>query len=545
MQRSEGFWQKPSNTVLMAVSILALAVSMVALFRHNPVETASAQQAAATTGAQHRVLSELQNGFTGIADAVEPSVVSIEATTRPGSNADNSDNSDNSDNGGDASPFGFPDPFGFFRNMPQQPQQPQPQYGTSTGSGVFVRVDGGKAYILTNFHVIDGADEIQVVMPGSEDTDNNKITATLVGKDDKTDLAVISVPTPKGITTANIPKLADSSKVKVGQWAIAIGNPLGVGETLTVGVVSATGRELANVEGFRDYRDMIQTDASINPGNSGGPLVDINGDVIGINTAIASPSRGSIGIGFAIPINIAKTIIDQLISSGSVTRGYLGVSTSGVNRKLNPELRKYYGTEYGALVEQVSPNTPASKAGIQPEDVIISWNGQKIQDFDALEAAVQNTPPGQNIPVEVMRAGKKVTVTVTTAKRPSEQSLMAPGSTPETPRNNQPEKESKLSSLGMSVSGLTAQTAQRLQLPSNVKGVMVTKVDPGGPAYDAGIPPGSVIMRVGHTNTPTVAAFEKAINALPPGDGVVMLVNVPGPNNTRATMVRTVKPQAK
>jgi serine protease Do len=541
MQKSDGFWRKPSNTVLMAVSILALAISMVALFRHDPVETASAQQSAATTGAQHRVLSELQNGFTGIAEAVEPSVVSIEATSRPDNSAAGQDAGPDE---GDQSPFGF-DPFGFFRNAPQGPQQPAPkQYGTSTGSGVFVRVEGNKAYILTNHHVIDGADEIQVVMPGSEENDTNKITATLVGKDDKTDLAVLSIPTPKGITTANIPKLGDSSKVKVGQWAIAIGNPLGVGETLTVGVISATGRELANVEGFRDYRDMLQTDASINPGNSGGPLVDINGDVIGINTAIASPSRGSIGIGFAIPVNLAKTIIDQLISTGSVTRGYLGVSTSGVNRKLNPDLKKYYGTDYGALVEQVSPNTPASKAGIQPEDVVISWNGQKIADFDALESAVQNTPPGQNIPVVVMRGGKQVTVTVVTAKRPTEESLMNPGGGKEAP-SSQPDKESKLSSLGLSVSGLTAQTAQRLKIPTSVKGVIVTKVDPGGPAYDAGIPPGSVIVRVGHTNTPTVAAFTNAISALKPGESAVMLVNVLGPNDTRVTMIRTVKPAAK
>lgn len=544
MHKSEGFWQKPSNSVLMAGVLVALALSMVALFRQNPVETASAQSGA-TTGAQHRVLSELQNGFTGIAEAVEPSVVSIEATTRPSTNADTSGNSNNSP-GDDLGPFGFPDPFGFFRNMPQQPQQPQQQYGTSTGSGVFVRVDGQKAYILTNYHVIDGADEIQVVMPGSEQIDENKITATLVGKDDKTDLAVISVPTPKGITSANIPKLGDSGKVKVGQWAIAIGNPLGVGETLTVGVISATGRELGNVEGFRDYRDMIQTDASINPGNSGGPLVDINGDVIGINTAIASPSRGSIGIGFAIPINLAKTIIDQLIENGSVTRGYLGVATSGVNRKLNPALQDYYGTKYGALVEQVSPNTPASKAGIKPEDVIIAWNGQKIADFDALESAVQNTPPGQQIPIEVIRGGKKVTLTITTAKRPSEQSLMAPGNGPgEEEQNEQPGKESKLSSLGLGVSSLTQQMAQRLQIPAGLKGVLVTNVTPAGPAYDAGIPRGSVITRVGHTNTPTVSAFEAAIKALKPGEAAVMLVNVPGPNNTRSTMIRTVKPQSK
>jgi serine protease Do len=543
MQKQEGFWHKPSNTAVLVIAVLALGLAMAALFRNASVQTASAQQAQPTTGQQHEVLNALQNGFVRIAQSVEPSVVSIEATTRPDQNAssDSSDNSGNSDGNGDnGGMFQFPNPFDFFRQGPQTPQPQQPRFGQSSGSGVIVRVNGNTSYILTNFHVVDGANKVEVVMPGDEET---RITAKLIGKDDKTDLAVLSIPTPSGISTANIPKLGDSTRVMVGQWAIAIGNPLGVGETLTVGVVSATGRELSGVEGFKDYRDMIQTDASINPGNSGGPLVNINGEVIGINTAIASPSRGSIGIGFAIPINVVKTILDQLISTGSVTRGYLGVSTTNANRRLSPELREFYGVQNGALVEQVSPNTPASKAGIRPEDVIISWGGQKIANFDDLENAVQTTPPGRQVPIVVMRGGKQVTLTVTTATRPPEDVLL--GSNNEEGGGNAPapEKESKLANFGLSVSPLTPDVAQRLTIPSDVKGVLVTNVVPGGPAYSAGIPRGAVIVRVGHTNTPTVTAFQNAMKALKPGDAAVMLINVPGANNRRTTAIRTVKPE--
>ncbi|HEY3267753.1 MAG TPA: trypsin-like peptidase domain-containing protein [Armatimonadota bacterium] len=540
MQKQDGFWHRPSNAVLMVISMLALAFSMAALFRHENVRTADAQEASPTSGQQHQVLAALQSGFVSIADAVEPSVVSIEATTRPGNAA--SDNSDDSGDNGDSGNglFSLPNPFDLFRQNPQTPQ-PQPRIGTSTGSGVIVRIEGGTSYILTNFHVVDGANKIQVVLPGG---DQEKVDGKVVGTDEKTDLAVLSIATPKGLSTANIPKLGDSNKVRVGQWAVAIGNPLGVGETLTVGVVSATGRELAGVEGFRDYRDMIQTDASINPGNSGGPLVNINGEVIGINTAIASPSRGSIGIGFAIPANLAKSIVDQLISKGSVVRGYLGVATSGVNRKMNPDLRKFYGVDYGALVEIVNDDTPAAKAGIKPEDVIISWNGQKIEDFDALESAVSSTPPGRNIPVVVMRSGKKVTVTVTTAKRPSEDTLNPTGDNTQQ-NSDQPGKISKLASLGLSVSALTPDLAQRLQIPASVKGVLVTDVVPTGPAYEAGIGRGAVIVRVNHTLTPTVKAFQDAVKALKPGEAAVMQVNAPSSTGGRSTAPRTVKPEGQ
>ncbi|HEY3415170.1 MAG TPA: trypsin-like peptidase domain-containing protein [Armatimonadota bacterium] len=540
MHKQDGFWQKPSNTVLMVISVLALGFSLVALFRRDAIETASAQQAAATTGKQRVALGVLQDGFVGIADAVEPSVVSIEATTRPDANA----TPDSGDNGDNSAPFQLPDPFGFFRNSPNQPSpQPQPRMGISTGSGVIVRVDGNTCYVLTNLHVVDGASKIQVILAGK---DGEKVDGKVVGSDDKTDLALISMATPAGVTRANIPKLADSNKVKVGQWAIAIGNPLGVGETLTVGVISATGRELSGVEGFKDYRDMIQTDASINPGNSGGPLVDINGDVIGINTAIASPNRGGVGIGFAIPINVAKSILDQLISKGSVTRGYLGVAVSQMNRKLSPELKKYYGVEYGALVEQVNDNTPAAKAGVKPEDVITSWNGQKIADFDDLEAAVTSTPPGRQVDLVVVRGGKQVTLKVTTEKRKSEEELAKDiNGAPSPGAADQPGKETKLATLGMSVSSLSPQDAQRLGLDAAIKGVLVTKWDLSGPAYEAGIPPGSVILRVGRTPTPTVSALMAAIKNVKPGEAIIMQVNAPSASGGRSTGIRTIKPEAK
>lgn len=538
MQNKGGFWQKPSNTAVLVIAVLALGMAMAALFKNTPVQTASAQ-GSPTTGQQQQVLLALQDGFVRIAESVEPSVVSIEATTRPtaaqrrqapGANPP-SDDSDGM--------FPFPNPFDFFRQNPQSPApQPAPRFGQSSGSGVIVRVNGNTSYILTNNHVVDEATEIKVVMPGR---DAQRITAKLVGRDQKTDLAVLSIPTPKGVTAASIPKLGDSSKVKVGQWSIAIGNPLGVGQTLTVGVISATGRELSGVEGVQNYGDMIQTDASINPGNSGGPLVNINGEVIGINTAIASPSRGSIGIGFAIPINLVKDILDQMITTGSVTRGYLGVSTTNANRRLSPELREFYGVEGGALVEEVSPGTPAAKAGVRPEDVIISWNNQTINDFDDLERLVQSTPPGRQVPLVVMRGGKRTNLTITTATRPPEDQIFGPGGRQDQTAPDE-EAESRLGRFGMSVAPLTADVAKRLSIPESVKGVLVTNVDPGGPAYEAGIPRGSVIVRVGRTNTPTVSAFQNAIKTLKPGEAAVMLINVPGANNRRTTAVRTITP---
>lgn len=534
MQTKEGFWQKPSNTAVLVIAVLALGLSMAALFRTTSVNTASAQ-AQPTTGQQRQVLTALQDGFVRIAESVEPSVVSIEATRRPprSERAARPAPGDSSDN------FGIPDLFDFFRRGPQAPDvNPEPRFGQSSGSGVIVRVNGGTSYILTNNHVVDEATDLKVILPGD---DMARITAKLVGKDQKTDLAVLSIPTPKGITTASVPRLGDSSKVKVGQWAIAIGNPLGVGQTLTVGVVSATGRELSGVEGVQNYGNMIQTDASINPGNSGGPLVDINGEVIGINTAIASPSRGSIGIGFAIPINTVKNILDQLISTGTVTRGYLGVSTTNANRRLSPELREFYGVDGGALVEQVSPDTPADKAGMQPEDVILSWDGKRINEFDDLENAVATTPPGQKVPVVVMRDRKRVSLTVTTAARPPERDLLA--STEDgSPSPSEPGGETELRSFGMTVAPLTPDVARRLGVPNNTRGVLVTNVDPGGPAYEAGIPRGAVITRVGRANTPTVAAFQDAIKALKPSEAAVLMLNVPGANNRRTTAIRTVKP---
>jgi len=527
MDSREGFWRKPANTVLFVISVLALGISLAALFRSDPVSMVSAQQSALTPN-QKQALISMQDGFAAIAEAVEPSVVRIEAITRATESTAKADR-------GESSPEGtlvIPNPFDLFRQNPTIPQIPTPQ-GASTGSGLLVKVDGKTTYILTNNHVVDNANVIRVYLAGQ---DRNSVVGKLVGRDDKSDLAVISIRTPAGVTASTLPKLGDSSKIRVGQWAIAIGNPLGVGETLTVGVISATRRELNRVEGIRDYRDMIQTDASINPGNSGGPLVNIHGEVIGINTAIASSTRGSIGLGFAIPINAARAIMNEIIEHGAVVRGYLGVQTSNQNRVLDEDLKKFYGVQHGALVEMVNPDTPAAKAGIRPEDVIMFWNNQKIEDFDGLEAAVTGTPPGRQIPVKLMRNGKQVTVTVTTAKRPSESDLLASGGSGAV-EPEEDNKESVLGGMGMTVSPLRPADAKALNIDENMKGVLVTKVDFGGPADMAGLTRGTLILRVGRTETPTVKEFREATKDLKPGDSVILQINRPVSANQRSNAI--------
>jgi Do/DeqQ family serine protease len=494
-----------TNLSLVVLSLLLGASLATSGFR---VQRATAQGSTATHQEQKALLHALEDAFTSIADQVEPTVVSIEARSAVRPVADDARRQQNPNDGGDDQdgPFSLPDLFRRFG-------QPQPRSGTATGSGIIVQRRGKDAYILTNYHVVRDQDKFTVTL-----YDRSKVTASLVGRDPKTDLAVLKISPTQPLEDKQVARLGDSDQVRVGQWAVAIGSPLRYDATLTVGVISARGRDL-DISQTQRYRDLLQTDAAINPGNSGGPLVNIDGQVIGINVAIASPGgMGNIGIGFAIPVNQAKMILDELITTGQVKRGYLGISTSEGNRELSKELQDLYGVKAGALVESVTPNTPAAKAGLKSEDVIIRFDGKPIGSFSDLESAVAATPPGKTVPVTVMRDKKEMTFQVTI------------GEQPERPKPNQ---EVQQSDLGITV---------RPSSEANTPGVEISAVTPGSAAEDAGLRPGDIINRIGNDPVRDLASFKTATGKLKPGAAVVLRVLTQSPNG-RSTRIVTVRPQ--
>jgi serine protease Do len=349
------------------------------------------------------------------------------------------------------------------------------------GSGVIVSKDG---YLLTNNHVVDGVDQVKVSLQ-----DGRSFTAKVVGTDPHTDVAVLK------IDASDLPALeiADSDKLEVGDVVLAVGNPYGIGQTVTTGIVSATGRATLGL----DYEDFIQTDAAINQGNSGGALVDSNGHLIGINTAIFSPTGGNVGIGFAIPANLARYVMDSLIKDGRVSRGYIGVMIQDVT----PALAKKFDLkeQAGAIVAEVKPNGPADKAGLKDGDVVVEWNGKPVSDSRSLKLQVAQVQPGKTVPVKVLRDGKSKTLEVTTKELPGSDKL-AKG------KNSNAEDEGTLN--GVTVSDLDAQARRQLDVPANLKGVVVTDVEQDSASFEAGLRPGDVILEI---NRQAVKSAEEAV----------------------------------
>jgi len=501
--KTSGLNLKTNWTVgLLSASLMAVAASN--WMRPTAVSAQAPTARRQMTGESRQVLGALQDAFTNIADTVEPSVVTIEARVDNGDKPTPRAVRPMQDEGGDE----LPDPF---RNLiPRggrgQSEAPRP----ATGSGVIVREQGSTYYVLTNNHVVDQRNKFSVHL-----NDGTKVAAELVGTDQRTDLAVLKFRTRKPLPAGSVAALGDSDHVKVGQWAVAIGSPLGYESTLTVGVVSAKGRELHDFSPrAANYVDLIQTDASINPGNSGGPLVNVDGEVIGINVAIASSgmSQGNIGIGFAIPVNTAKMVMEQLISSGKVVRGYLGVRCSGNNRILPQELRDQLGApQGGALVEDAEANTPAGRAGLKSGDVIVRYGERTVHSFTDLESAVASTKPGTAVPLEVIRDGKPVRTSITPTVRPSEEELakVTPTSGPEARNNNnaQPVR----SKFG-------------IMLRPGAGGAVVAGVAQDSPAAEAGLREGDQIVAVGKTQVASVDASQKALGALAADDAVVLRV---------------------
>ncbi len=387
------------------------------------------------------------------------------------------------------SPFGSGDPFDqFFREFGDQPRRSV----RSMGSGFVINANG---HILTNNHVVDGTTEITVKL-----SDGRELSAKVVGRDPKTDLALLKVDATGLPTIA----LGDSSELKVGEPVMAIGNPFGLEQTVTTGIVSATGR----VIGQGPYDDFVQTDASINPGNSGGPLINARGQAIGINAAIFSQTGGSVGIGFAIPSNLAKTVVTQLADTGHVSRGWLGVSI----QSLTPELAKSFGlTETtGALVGSVTDDSPAMKAGIKAGDIITEFDGHKVARSETLPRLVAETPARREVPVTVLRDGKTMKLTAKVAKLDEPDQKVASDA-------------SEKGKLGVAVEPVTPAVARELGL-KETRGVVVRRVEDGGRAANAGIRSGDVILEVDRQPVKDVAALKRIVDKHPNGTPLLLLL---------------------
>jgi serine protease Do len=404
------------------------------------------------------------SGWTPVAKAVMSAVVNI-ASARTVRGPE-----------GPSTPF-FSDPF--FRHF--FGPEPAPRRERSLGSGVVVTPDG---YVLTNNHVVEGAWDVRVTL-----ADRRELTAKLVGTDPKTDLAVLRLP---GSGFSVLP-LGDSSRVEVAEVVLAIGNPFGLSQTVTMGIVSAVGR--ANV-GIADYEDFIQTDAAINPGNSGGALVNARGELIGINTAIVSQSGGSMGIGFAVPVNMARQVMDQLVTRGRLTRGYLGVAVQDLTPALARGLK--IDADRGLLVVDVAPDGPAAQAGLQRNDVIVAVDGKPPEDAGHFRNLVAGTAPGSRLRLTILREGRERTVEVTVGELPERPpAVAAVRAPPDTP--------------GVSVASLTPEVARRLGLPPTVRGAVVAEVRPGGLAAEAGLRPGDVVTEVNHQPVRGAEDFARAV----------------------------------
>ncbi|MFM5894443.1 MAG: Do family serine endopeptidase [Novosphingobium sp.] len=382
---------------------------------------------------------------------------------------------------------------------------PSARLAEAQGSGFIVSADG---YVVTNNHVISldqkgAADNVMVTMP-----DGTEYNARIVGRDPESDIAVLKIEAKAPLPFV---QFGQSGKARAGDWVIAIGNPFGYGGTVTSGIVSAVNRNT----GSGAYQHYIQTDASINSGNSGGPMFDMRGNVIGINNWIVAPSGGNVGIGFAIPSDTAKPIVDKLIAGKAIERGFLGVQMQPITDEIADSLGLPHNR--GELVRVVPKDLPAAAAGVKPGDIVLKVNGEAVTPDRTLSGIVADLAPGTRIPIDVLRQGKPMTLTATVAKRPSQDEMQKQFGQPQTPANPfaSPEKQGDGSSdsLGLKVLEMTPALAQRLQVPPTTKGVVIADVDSASDAANQGLQQGDIVISVNFNPLSGLAQFEAAIKA--------------------------------
>ena len=477
----------------------SIALGGVLMFNHSvhatPVSALDDHSVAA--------LMSLDNAMETVAQRVTPSVVNIAVTSK--GNAEEAEDGQGQDGGQGLQQL--PPEFrrffgqGGMGGMQMQPQQPQIEHGI--GSGVIISPDG---YIATNAHVVDGATEVRVTL-----SDRRILKAKVIGVDKMTDLAVVKVD------ATDLPSISwgDSTKLERGQTVLAFGSPFGLTGTLTRGIVSAVGRENPYRDDARKPGGYIQVDAAINPGNSGGPLVNAHGELVGINTFIISNSGSFAGAGFAIPSQMVRATTTSLIKNGKVEHGYLGISMNDVT----PENAHFFNLKDadGAIVAQVTPGSPAARAGLKAGDVIRDLNGQKIENGSALQVAVSENTPGTEIKLGILRDGNPQTINITVGQFDGKKGLVA--------SNDSTDGDSpKSGKLGLAVSNLDDQARQQLQIPDSVKGAVVQTVRPGSPAEDAGLQPGDVILEVNRKATASADQFMNQVHANAAGKDVLVLV---------------------
>jgi serine protease Do len=462
------------------IGVFALSVVSVMGISYLSLGTSTERAIAAST--EETVATPLS--FADLAERLKPSVVNIRTTKTITTGR----------RGAPRSPFGEGTPFDkffgdeffkrFFGDVPQREFKQR-----SLGSGFIISKDG---YIFTNYHVVERADKILVKL-----SDGKEYEATIVGKDKNTDIALLKI---KPVNSLPVAVLGDSAKLRVGDWVIAIGNPFGLTQTVTAGIVSAKGR----VIGAGPYDDFIQTDASINPGNSGGPLFNLAGEVVGINTAIVAQGQG---IGFAIPIHMANQILPDLKTKGKVVRGWLGVSIQDITEDIAKSLK--LKTQEGVLIADVFKGDPADKAGLQTGDIIVALNGKTVKDTHELLMIVAGIKVGETVKVTIMRNATEKVFKVRIAERPEREQLA--------------KREKSGEFFGMTVQEITPEIADHLKLP-DTKGVIVSEVQQGGPADQAGIQPGDIILQVNRNKIQSLKEYTREMSKTDEEESVLLSI---------------------